>query len=256
MSDPYTYMAQWMDMAARAESMLRHPSGQKRGKDFSGVDWKAMYEQARRERDETDFDLFTVRDQLKQCRGEREQMTRDRDEWKARAEKAEARTAPAVTRTDVEKAIRGVWADFIMAHTSATVDDVTDAVCRLFGIEAAVDPVVYVVRESAIAAVEVKRNEERDWFTRNRGYAEGATADGMRNMARIFMEDAVDCEAIARAIDAEAAVDPVEQKARELYEVVRAPEWRDWDQLNDADHDEYYRLARHVLGNEVSNVDQ
>lgn len=154
-------------------------------------------ESLRRLRDETNFDLFTVRDQLKQCRGEREQMTRDRDEWKARAEAAEARladpysqanqdsaawdrvaahpalkmdllpeadhtyagrvferitwlaeaaearTAPAVTKSEIEQAVHG-W---------VITDELVDAVWSLVSGD---DPAVYVVRESAIAAVEVK----------------------------------------------------------------------------------------------------
>ncbi|WP_440221194.1 hypothetical protein [Dietzia sp. MNB45] len=120
-------------------------------------------ESLRRLRDETDVDLFTVRDQLKQCRGEREQMTRDRDEWKARAILAEQerenwritainRATPAVTHADVEKVldtgIRGATdGGLIDQDTSIPSGEcvrlAVDAVCDLFGIEAeqAVDPV-------------------------------------------------------------------------------------------------------------------
>ena len=100
-------------------------------------------ESLRRLRDETDFDIFMVRDQLKQCRGEREQMTRDRDEWKARADKwhgAWQKSAPArtVTREDVEKVVHGSGGGFF----DSRLDAITDAVCDLLGIEAEpADPV-------------------------------------------------------------------------------------------------------------------
>ena len=63
------------------------------------------------------------------------------------------------------------------------------------------DPAVHVVRESDIAAVEVKRNAEGDWWTKNRGCGEGSTADGMRKMVGICTRDAIEYEAIARAIE-------------------------------------------------------
>lgn len=99
-------------------------------------------ESLRRLRDETDFDLFTVRDQLKQCRGERERMTRDRDEWEARADKwhgAWQKSAPnrTVTREDVEKAVR-------RGHNMLNAEvGVVNEMCDLLGIEAgqATDPV-------------------------------------------------------------------------------------------------------------------
>lgn len=47
MNDPYTDTAQWLDMDARTESIMRHPVGKKLG-DVSGVGWQAMCEQAAR----------------------------------------------------------------------------------------------------------------------------------------------------------------------------------------------------------------
>ena len=112
------------------------------------------------------------------------------------------------------------------------------------------DPAVYVVRESDIAAVEVKRNAEGDWWTKNRGCGEGSTADGMRQMADICTRDAIEYEALARAIEAEAAIDPIEKKARELYRVA-TPDTR-WETVAD----EYRRIAAHVLEQEDRDVDQ
>ena len=93
----------------------------------------------RRLRDETDFDLFTVRDQLKQCRGEREQMTRERDEWRERAEAAEARTT--ITREDVEDELRITYE--FGNDPERRIEYGADNMCALFGVEAgqATDPV-------------------------------------------------------------------------------------------------------------------
>lgn len=91
------------------------------GRDFSGVDWKAMYTQARSERDAAVYAY--------------DKAERERDEWKARAGAAEARTA--VTREDVTQAVR-------RGHNMFNAEvGVVNEMCDLFGIEAeqAEDPV-------------------------------------------------------------------------------------------------------------------
>ena len=61
---------------------------------------------------------------------------RARDEWRARAEAAEARTTPAVTRQLVYDAVGAVY-----DVPWPGVEPITDAVCHLFRIETAPDPV-------------------------------------------------------------------------------------------------------------------
>ena len=83
-------------------------------------------------------------------------MARERDEWKARAEAAEARTTPAVTREDVEKAIRDnehrVNDDGFMHH-EVDITEAADAVCALFGVEAeSADPLLDKAQEFAALA--------------------------------------------------------------------------------------------------------
>lgn len=104
-------------------------------------------------------------------------------QWRERAEAAEARTAPAVTRADVVDAVNGSRRagrepddqGFVPIHPGEAIDHL----CALFGIEA------------------------------------------------------------------EQAVDPVEEKARELYRAA-TPDAR-WETVAD----EYRRIARHVLGQEA-----
>lgn len=113
-----------------------HP---KPGMDRSGVDWKAMYEPPGRERD----DAYAASALFQ----------RDVHAWRTRAEAAEARTAPAVTRDEVEKAIRDnehrVNDDGFMHH-EVNITEAADAVCRLFGVEAEpADPVEAKAQEWA-----------------------------------------------------------------------------------------------------------
>lgn len=208
-------------------------------------------ESLRRLRDETDFDLFTVRDQLKQCRGEREQMTRDRDEWKARAEAAEARTTPEVTKADIEKAIRGkVWAanrepnkaGFHRVH----VDWATDAVWSLVS---GADPAVFVVREGDLP--EVSRTYD-GWTDGTRHGWEGTSETAME-CVETHLEWARFYLAARRAIEAEPA-DPVEQKAVAAFKQA----WHEADKEGDAGNRTVrgIRAARHVLGQEDRHVDQ
>lgn len=129
------------------------------------------------------------------------------------------------------------------------------------------DPLIYRIRESNVRGVNVTRDENGHWQTGGRGYANGATADGMRNMARIFLEDATGCEAVARAIEAEQAVDPVEELAGQIETAAReairkvcvltgavAPGLDDGvvEEMLDITS-ESRRLAAHVLGQEADD---
>ena len=104
------------------------------GRDFSGVDWKAMYDQARRERD-----AAVERAEQAVERGDNwEQRAHD---WMKLAEKR-----GAVSRADIEKALRECTNDVFASHA---YPHMADAVCALFCIEAeqAVDPVEAKARE-------------------------------------------------------------------------------------------------------------
>ena len=182
---------------------------------------------------------------------------RDRDVWKARADKwhgAWQKSAPdrTVTRADIEKAIRGkVWAanrepnkaGFHRVH----VDWATDAVWSLVS---GSDPAVFVVRESDIAAVEVA-HDERGWHARGATWSHEPTADGVRDGAMRHLRDVAKYEALARAIEAERATDPVEEKAREYLTVMF--DYEEPDSASPAEWKAATQMARHVLGQEASD---
>ena len=156
-----------------------------------------------------------------------ERLQRDRDEWKARAEAAEARTTPAVSRADVAEALSRcinpeMW--------NVTFPSVVDEVWSLVSGD---DPAVFVVRESDVSAVQVRRNAEGDWWTKDRGCGRGATADGMRQMAGVFIRDAIEYEAFARAIEAGQATDPVEELAWQIESATREAIRQVCDELAD-----------------------
>lgn len=170
---------------------------------------------------------------------------RARDEWKARAEKAEA---------DREN-IAEEFADF-------RAEVVAEAVKHRESHphESNADPVVYAVRESDIAAVEVA-HDERGWHARGATWSREPTAEGVRDGAKRYLRDVAQYEALARAIEAEQAVDPVEEKARELYGVANAGvTWesvvKSANEGNRVDRQvvrEYRAIARHLLGQESSD---
>ena len=80
-----------------------------------------------------------------------ERAERQRDEWKARAGAAEARTAPAVTRDDIEKAIRYEFLDW-EGQLEARI---SRAVNQTWNLVSGADPAVHVVRESDLPAARV-----------------------------------------------------------------------------------------------------
>ena len=153
---------------------------------------------------------------------------RDRDRWRARAEAAaraieaaEARTAPTVTRDDIEKAIRGkVWAanrdpnkaGFHRVHIAWATDSVWSLV-------SGADPVVYVVRESDLP--EVERDEDGDWLCENLAVNRRDTAEDLRGRALAQLKHVAMREAVARAIEAGQAADPVEELAGQIESATR-----------------------------------
>lgn len=149
----------------------------------------------------------------------------------------EARTAPAVTKADIENAVRGQW--------GGCFDGLTDAVWSLVS---GADPAVHVVRESELPNLHPR-------YVRNFNLAKGQTK--FRDATRDEVAQAVDdvardlryVIAAHRAIEAEDAADhAVEAKAQELVEIVcgDGPTTDDvWDACR--------RIARHQLGQEASS---
>lgn len=155
-------------------------------------------------------ELGQVREELGRAYSRTDKAYAERDkawgaisEWKARAEKAEA---------DREN-IAEEFADF-------RAEVVAEAVKHRESHphESNADPVVYAVRESDIAAVEVA-HDERGWHARGATWSREPTAEGVRDGAKRYLRDVAQYEALARAIEAEQAVDPVEAKAIELHRV-------------------------------------
>lgn len=144
-----------------------------------------------------------------------------------------------MTKAEIEKALREALVLYGVAP-----ERICDSVWALFGDDMA----VFDVRESDVAAVEVKRNAEGNWWTKNRGCGKESTANGMRQMAEILIRDATEYEAIARAIEAEQSVDPVEAKAAEFYDLAGRVGDDIWAACRN--------IAAHVLGKEDRHVDQ
>ena len=176
-----------------------------------------------------------------------ERAERQRDEWKARAGAAEARTAPAVTRDDIEKAIRYEFLDW-EGQLEARI---SRAVNQTWNLVSGADPAVHVVRESDLPAARVdgdyyvvaSAKGDYKWPQHGPSWWAGRAQDALAKAARYT--------ALARlAADREATVNPVEEKARELYRAA-TPDAR-WETVAD----EYRRIARHVLGQEARHVDQ
>lgn len=154
------------------------------------------------------------------------------------AETAEAVTemqpAPAVSREDV----RGVidrWIEHGGNH-EALLDD-------LWSWVSGTDPAVYVVRKSQVDMVQVVKEESR-WRTRRAGVTTWITnPDWAATDARINLIHAL---AAQRATEAKPAVDPVEERALELWHAAHpgtAPIAATMDTLR--------ALARHQLGQEA-----
>ena len=166
---------------------------------------------------------------------------RERDEAVARAEAAEARTAPAVTKRE----LRSVVAAHDPGDDELAVSRVNALTYRLWSLVSGADPAVHVVRESEVAAVEVRRASD-GW------YADGAwlagadeTAEWVRDRAAEMVVCAARNEAVARAIKAEPA-DPLLDKAQEFAALA------DWE-LTDREAGLLHTVARHVLGQEASD---
>ena len=106
-------------------------------------------DQAREERDDAEQRYRDTAKALTEWHGRWVEMERVRDEWRARAEAAEARTAPAVTRAGVKNAIDTCFALAPKINTQV----ISDAVCDFIGIEAeSADPLLDKAQEFAALA--------------------------------------------------------------------------------------------------------
>ena len=162
--------------------------------------------------------------------GERDQARRERDTWKDKwldtyEALRQARTAPAVPLHQPD----GTRMD--ASHLPIGADD---------------DPAVFVVRESDVAAVEVTR-DFGGWC------ADGAwvagvddTAEWVRGRAAEMVVYAARSEAVARAIEAGQAADPLLEKAQEFAALA------DWE-LTDREAELLHTVAAHVLGQEAGD---
>lgn len=188
-------------------------------------------DQAREERDEARQQVATLVHDIEwhqRRMGEHcddvDAAERERDEWRARAEAAEARTAPAVTKAEVGKVVR----EALVLHGVAP-ERVTDAVWSLVS---GADPAVFVVRESDLP--EVWRDNKhnlmgefcRHWWTGDGDWAAHQDSDAREARALIpnYLRKIAGWEATARAIEAEAgrAADPVEELAGQIESAARA----------------------------------
>lgn len=197
---------------------------------------------AQRERDAAVERAEIAEDQWQKWEHKAERVERERDAAVARAEASVGiRTAPAVTREDV-KGVIDRWIEQGGNH-EALLDD-------LWRWVSGSDPAVHVVRESDIAAVEVTRGSHGEWF------ADGAHVyvDDARqadHLANGYMTKAVRRFAVARAIEAKQAVDPVEDAAVAAFKAA----WHRADEEGDEGNRvrRGIRAARHVLGQEASS---
>lgn len=187
-------------------------------------------------------DLDAARENAEHYQAMFDATERQRDEWKARAEAAEARTAPAVTKAEIEMVIdqtleRLVAGDWIPAPAA-------DAVWSLVS---GADPVVHVVRESELPEVE---RDEDGWTDGTRHGWEGTSETAME-CVETHLEWARFYAAAARAIEAEQAVDPVEEAAVAAFKAA----WHRADEEGDEGNRvrRGIRAARHVLRQEAGD---
>lgn len=232
--------------AERAEKAERPPYDQGGVRGADSLLYRA--ERAERERDaaaaraeQAGARVRLANQQSVEWEGEAERLLCERDAWKARAEAAEARTAPAVTRDDIEKAIRYEFLDW-EGQMEARI---SRAVNQTWNLVSGADPAVHVVRESDLPAARVdgdyyvvaSAKGDYRWPQHGPSWWAGRAQDALAEAARYT--------SLARLAASEAVVDPVEAKARELYQAA-TPDAR-WETVAD----EYRRIARHVLGPEA-----
>ena len=124
---------------------------------------------------------------------------------------------PAVTREEVEKAVKGTLDGWNITLPDNLFDAQIDAVWSLVSGD---DPAVFVVRESDIAAVKVEQDEDGDWEANGDIVAmRQNTAEALRGWSLGELQMLARYEAVARAIEAEQAEDPIMVRTRELLDL-------------------------------------
>ena len=172
-------------------------------------------------------------------------------------------SAPAVSRADIEKAIRSRVADRSQAGENF-IGGLLDAVWSLLS---GSDPAVHVVRESNVEAQAALRNRFGE-FVVNGTVLNVTTAEDCREKAQRHLDAAARCESIARAIEAGQAVDPFEELAGQIETAAREAIRQVCADLTAATvpgidagvvedmldiTSESRRIAAHVLGQEASS---
>ena len=162
------------------------------------------------------------------------------------AERVAAQPAPAIARTDIEKAI--------LPHILYPANGTQDLIDDVHALVSGDDPAVYVVRESDLPAARVdgdyyvvaSAKGDYRWPQHGPSWWAGRAQDALAKAARYT--------ALARlAADREAAANPVEAKAEELWEATReggAPVAA-WADAHEDAQAQFRVLARHVLGQEA-----
>lgn len=213
--------------------------------------WRRAHSIVEQERDQARERLRETETTLAKVMSDYQDIEDERDEWKTSARLAEQerenwritainRAVPAVTREDVEKAIDGI--------VPVWDSEVKKIVVALHEMVAGDDPAVFVVRESDLPDVE--RDEDGDWLCENTPIVSGKdTAEDVRGRALPQLKYVAMREAVARAIEAEQATDPVDEKARELWEIGKGMSVNiEFDDIAPDHRGEYLRIARHLLG--------
>lgn len=193
-----------------------------------GVDARESLEQALRERDEARGDRDAARETAEHYKDMLDAEERQRNYWQTRAAWAETQLSantgqlPTVTYGDVEKAVRD---GFDYGGTVGEVQGIADTV---FSLVSDVDPAVFVVRESDLPEVRRRSPDTRyggpgGWETPDEDYlySKGVTVADLQEEIEANRWGIAVALAVQRAIEAEAAVDPVEELAEQIESATR-----------------------------------
>ncbi|MDV6300213.1 hypothetical protein R3P82_13990 [Dietzia maris] len=126
-------------------------------------------------------------------------------------EAAEARTAPAVSRADIEKAI--------LPHILYPANGTQDLIDDVHALVSGDDPAVYVVRESDLPDLELVAARNFDLANGQTKFRD-ATADEVDEAVDDVASDLRYVLAARRAIEAEQAVDPVDEQTDSLADIL------------------------------------
>lgn len=174
---------------------------------------------------------------------ERDQARRERDAAVERAEVAERERDHGLME------IAEFREELVGAHARAEQAEAAYARCSHKN-ERLADENDYLT-ERATSAVS-RADIEKALDTGIRGTTDGGLIDQDTSVpSGECVRLAVDAVCDLLGIEAERAVDPVEAKARELWEVARFEDGDEWPGLLQVERDCYRRMASHVLGREA-----